>query len=291
MQENRSFDSYFGTYPGADGFPKHVLRAATRRTAACVRPYHDPHDRNAGGPHDHIDAVRRHRRRDDERLHRAAPKAAARRFCTQAHRLAALLAAPTKPDVMGYHDAREIPNYWTYARHFVLAGPHVPAGYVVEPAGASLSRLGLVGALLAARQSDELRERGRRIPARRRASRRTRPARARLRLDRPHVPPAQEPRQLALLRLQAASSRTATTTRCSARPIPQEREDARHLEPAARASTRSQQDGQLENVTPFNDFLRAAPRRARCRPSRGSHRRRPVSEHPPALGQRRPGAT
>ena len=24
------------------------------------------------------------------------------------------------PDVMGYHDAREIPNYWAYARNFVL---------------------------------------------------------------------------------------------------------------------------------------------------------------------------
>ena len=24
------------------------------------------------------------------------------------------------PDVMGYHDAREIPNYWTYAHDFVL---------------------------------------------------------------------------------------------------------------------------------------------------------------------------
>jgi phospholipase C len=23
-------------------------------------------------------------------------------------------------DVMGYHDAREIPNYWTYAQNFVL---------------------------------------------------------------------------------------------------------------------------------------------------------------------------
>jgi phospholipase C len=28
--------------------------------------------------------------------------------------------APRNPDVMGYHDAREIPNYWSYARHFVL---------------------------------------------------------------------------------------------------------------------------------------------------------------------------
>src|SRR5262245_59979521 len=24
------------------------------------------------------------------------------------------------PDVMGYHDQREIPNYWAYARHYVL---------------------------------------------------------------------------------------------------------------------------------------------------------------------------
>ena len=27
---------------------------------------------------------------------------------------------PTKPDVMGYHDWHEIPNYWDYARNFVL---------------------------------------------------------------------------------------------------------------------------------------------------------------------------
>src|SRR6202043_3349324 len=25
-----------------------------------------------------------------------------------------------KPDVMGYHTAKEIPNYWTYAQNFVL---------------------------------------------------------------------------------------------------------------------------------------------------------------------------
>ena len=32
MQENRSFDHYFGTYPGADGFP----RAANGDFAVCV---------------------------------------------------------------------------------------------------------------------------------------------------------------------------------------------------------------------------------------------------------------
>ncbi|MBV9453257.1 MAG: hypothetical protein JOZ19_03930 [Rubrobacter sp.] len=32
-----------------------------------------------------------------------------------------------EPDAMGYHDAREIPNYWTYAQQFVLQD------YMFEP--------------------------------------------------------------------------------------------------------------------------------------------------------------
>jgi phospholipase C len=45
----------------------------------------------------------------------------------RAQRLGQTLACPTvkepscaEPDVMGWHDAREIPNYWSYARNFVL---------------------------------------------------------------------------------------------------------------------------------------------------------------------------
>src|SRR3982751_2149013 len=56
MQENRSFDSYFGTFPGADGIPKHVCVPDPSR-GGCERPYHDRYARNFGGPHDHIDAV------------------------------------------------------------------------------------------------------------------------------------------------------------------------------------------------------------------------------------------
>ena len=62
MQENRSFDSYFGTYPGADGIPMKngvpTVCVPDPSTRSCQRPYHDTADRNAGGPHDHIDAVR-----------------------------------------------------------------------------------------------------------------------------------------------------------------------------------------------------------------------------------------
>ena len=39
MQENRSFDSYFGTYPGADGIPRGVCVPDPR--GGCVRPYHN----------------------------------------------------------------------------------------------------------------------------------------------------------------------------------------------------------------------------------------------------------
>src|SRR5438270_12307212 len=56
MQENRSFDSYFGTYPGADGIPmRHgvpTVRAPNPKTGVCVKPFHDSSDVNQGGPHE-----------------------------------------------------------------------------------------------------------------------------------------------------------------------------------------------------------------------------------------------
>src|ERR1700728_3867444 len=54
-QENRSFDSYFGTFPGADGIPMDggtpTVCVQDPRTHECVKPYHDMNDENAGGPH------------------------------------------------------------------------------------------------------------------------------------------------------------------------------------------------------------------------------------------------
>jgi phospholipase C len=57
MQENRSFDSYFGTYPGADGIPGlaghpgRVPCVPDPQTGTCVKPYHDRTLVNVGGPH------------------------------------------------------------------------------------------------------------------------------------------------------------------------------------------------------------------------------------------------
>jgi phospholipase C len=123
MQENRSFDSYFGTYPGANGLPRRDGRFTVcvrdPKTDVCKVPYHDTHDRNWGGPHEHFDAVRDidHRKMDGFiRQARRGFKLACLRhpnapYCSfgSAH-----------PDVMGYHDWHEIPNYWAYARNFVL---------------------------------------------------------------------------------------------------------------------------------------------------------------------------
>src|SRR5471032_2461509 len=55
MQENRSFDSYFGTYPGANGIAmaNGVPTACVPdpQTGGCDRPFVDHADNNAGGPH------------------------------------------------------------------------------------------------------------------------------------------------------------------------------------------------------------------------------------------------
>ena len=43
MQDNHSFDNYFGTYPGADGIPSGVcqpLNLNLKSTKGCVQPFH-----------------------------------------------------------------------------------------------------------------------------------------------------------------------------------------------------------------------------------------------------------
>jgi phospholipase C len=119
MQENRSFDSYFGTFPGADGLPMNDGRPAVcvpDPDAGCTRPYHDTADINGGGPHSHENAEADIdgglmdgfiRERD-----------LARSSCQNIDDPACVDTGPA--DVMGYHTGAEIPNYWTYAKDFVL---------------------------------------------------------------------------------------------------------------------------------------------------------------------------
>jgi phospholipase C len=121
MQENRSFDSYFGTYPGADGIPMKngvpTVCVPDPRAGTCVKPYHDPLDLNRGGPHGAANAVA-----DIEggamNGFVAQVEQGSRKACLIPNNPAC--GNNGAPDVMGYHDAREIPNYWAYAKHFVL---------------------------------------------------------------------------------------------------------------------------------------------------------------------------
>jgi phospholipase C len=120
MQENRSFDSYFGTYPGADGIPMRggvpAVCVPDPNGGACQRPYHDTNDRNLGGPHGVDSAVADiNGGKMDGFISEAERRG---RGCVGAND--PRCAGHERPDVMGYHDGRELPNYWTYAHDFVL---------------------------------------------------------------------------------------------------------------------------------------------------------------------------
>ena len=119
MQENRSFDTYFGTYPGADGFPtangKFAVCVNDPATGTCVAPFHNPAEVNAGGPHGSSNATADI---DGGKMDGFIEQAeTGRKGC-------AAVQAPQcsggAQDVMGYHDAREIPNYWAYAGTYLL---------------------------------------------------------------------------------------------------------------------------------------------------------------------------
>ena len=62
MEENRSFDNYFGTFPGADGIPMQngqpTVCVSDPLTGSCSKPFHDTRDATQyGGPHTARDAV------------------------------------------------------------------------------------------------------------------------------------------------------------------------------------------------------------------------------------------
>jgi phospholipase C len=123
MQENRSFDTYFGTFPGADGIPMRggvptvCVPDPKHGAEGCDRPFHDTADRSHGGPHGAGAA-----KTDIDGGKMDGFVAAAefgRKGCANATNPVCTPGSGT-PDVMGYHTGRDIPNYWAYAKDFVL---------------------------------------------------------------------------------------------------------------------------------------------------------------------------
>ncbi|HVB28590.1 MAG TPA: alkaline phosphatase family protein [Terriglobia bacterium] len=99
IQENRSFDNYFGTYPGADGIQPGTCSPVLPGSKRCIAPFHMPKDMPP---------------------------------CDLAHRwviahaaydhgaMDGFVWAEGTPYTMGYYDQRDIPNYWNYAKHYTL---------------------------------------------------------------------------------------------------------------------------------------------------------------------------
>jgi len=120
MQENRSFDSYFGTFPGADGLPAvngvFTVCASNPATKKCDAPYHDAALVNGGADHTNKAAVADINGGKMDGFVGEAERSV--KACTDPQ--APACSHSQNPDVMGYHDAREIPNYWTYAEQYAL---------------------------------------------------------------------------------------------------------------------------------------------------------------------------
>ena len=113
IQENHTFDNYFGTYPGANGINSSIALPTTPDSSDLVSPFHLssatppidlPHYRGAA-----LEAY-------------------------NSGKMDGFVYAEKSNLTMGYFDHREIPYYWDYASQFVLAdnfftsvmGPSLP---------------------------------------------------------------------------------------------------------------------------------------------------------------------
>lgn len=100
IQENHSFDNYFGTYPGADGIPPGTCLPDKPGSRRCVAPFHMPD---------------------------GAPACDLMHYWETAHagydngKMDGFVWAEGSAYTIGYYDQRDIPNYWEYARHYTLA--------------------------------------------------------------------------------------------------------------------------------------------------------------------------
>ena len=130
MQENRSFDSYFGTYPGADGIPMKngvpTVCAPNPLNGQCIKPFVDHSDLNIGGPIGAADAVADvDGGKMDGFIKQQLYGTVGGGFCNPQSNFydktkCNAVMNGAEPDSMGYHTQSDIPNYWSYAQHFTL---------------------------------------------------------------------------------------------------------------------------------------------------------------------------
>ncbi|MEA2629419.1 MAG: phospholipase, partial [Chloroflexota bacterium] len=106
MQENHTFDNYFGTFPGADGLPAGVTLPVTPGAPAgnVVAPYHLPALRTQDLDHSSISA----------------------QIAFNGGQMNGFVAAQQDRNLpgslaLGYYDGTDLPFYWDLAKNYVLA--------------------------------------------------------------------------------------------------------------------------------------------------------------------------
>jgi len=131
VQENHSFDNYFGTYPRSNGFPRGLVIPVdpNQTSLGFVSPFHldvtqrvlivgdelppgisDPSELGAGPYHLGDESIGRDLKHSWHVAHMAWNHGKMNGF----------IAAEKSSITMGYYDRSDIPNYWNYADNFVL---------------------------------------------------------------------------------------------------------------------------------------------------------------------------
>ncbi len=97
IQENHSFDNYFGKFPGAVGIPQNAALKVSPNSNKTVKPFH-------------LTVLNHDLFHSWSTAHAAWDKGKMDGFVWAEH----------SPDTMGYYDRTDIPNYWQYASEFAL---------------------------------------------------------------------------------------------------------------------------------------------------------------------------
>ncbi len=163
VQENRSFDHYFGTFPGAEGFPRDArgridVCLPDPQADRCRRPYHDRNRFDRGGPHGMAGSRVSVDGGSDGRVRPGAPRV--RQRMREEPRPLPLPAGGSRPGGTARHHGlphgRRDPELLGVRPALHAAGPHVRSAVLMDPAGAPLPGLGLGGHLPGPERSHEL---------------------------------------------------------------------------------------------------------------------------------------
>ena len=102
MQENRSFDNYFGTYSGANGIPRGTCMplSSDHPTVGCVKPFLSTSPVSEGMPHGYQASIVAY---DNGKMD------------------GIMLGENEDPKTISYYDNKTIPYYWDLAKHCVFS--------------------------------------------------------------------------------------------------------------------------------------------------------------------------